>query len=394
MRLLNHIYEISVKFKSLCLLPELARTLSGKLKEEALKMVVRIGTGKILKAMEKIYSHRREFRDIIIPESINQFKQLKERNDSIDEEPQEKVKRMVSPLFMCLLHRSDLFLHLIHGYDKLVPHAKSLVLEKFSAILKSILQPNEVTGLYFEALIIQRESSDKKEDYKPLIEAFRKYIKIKGGKVQSIFSEAIVDFSLKSGNIQILGEFKEDLMVEKLIKILIHRGKQQTFSFKDIKELADIAGLTIHKMLVEVIFYSDQNEDTIPILTALEGMIMTQIDLKDLSKNDFKMLLLHRLNNIMPNKQNITKETKPVPILFFPFLLKIIALLQKQAEVTQPWEVFLELVILLIRGDQQKENVVWQGLVRFCKFDKKMAEQKIIPLMPSEDRERLYQELF
>lgn len=371
--------------------------LEPRLKEKALRMIIRIGTGKILKATEKLYSRKAEFKEIIIPEAESQFELLKTQDEAITSASSEKIKRMISPLLMCLYHKSNLFLKLIDRYDKLVPDAKALVLEKFTAILKSILQPPEVTGNFFEALMYQRESSENREEYKPLIQAFQKYIKIKGGKVPSIFSEAIVDFVIKTGKTEVLREFKEDIVIEKLIKILIHISNQQDFSYFKIKELADITGLSILEMLIEVVFYQGQSEESLAILRKLqelEHIIMQHIDLNDLSKPEFFRLMLLRLNKILPNAQRIHKETKKVPQLFFPFLLKIILLLQRTANMNKPWELFIELVNQLIKGRKWGEPAVWKGLVIYCKFDIELAESKILPLLPLDDREKLRSELY
>jgi hypothetical protein len=38
-----------------------------------------------------------------------------------------------------------------------------------------------------------------------------------------------------------------------------------------------------------------------------------------------------------------------------------------------PWELFIELVKLLIKARKEEETFVWKGLVRYCKFDREMA---------------------
>lgn len=105
-------------------------------------------------------------------------------------------------------------------------------------------------------------------------------------------------------------------------------------------------------------------------------------------------MLLLRLNNILPNRQNLNKETKPVPFLFFPFLLTIIYILRTKAEMMSPWELYLEHVILLIKARKEEEPYVWAGLIRFCKFSKEMTEEKIARILPPDKREKLLLELY
>jgi hypothetical protein len=67
------------------------------------------------------------------------------------------------------------------------------------------------------------------------------------------------------------------------------------------------------------------------------------------------------------------KDVKPVPFLFFPFLIKVIYILRTKTQMNAPWELFLELVKLLIKARKESEPFVWAGLVRYCKFDKVLA---------------------
>ena len=217
---------------------------------------------------------------------------------------------------------------------------------------------------------------------------------MRGEKAQNIFSESIVDYVIKTGTLRILGEFKEDIVKEKLIKVLLYLSKKSDFTFESVKELGEISSISILKILVEVVFYSEQTDETLPLLSKLENLIMQQINLGDLAKPDFIQLLRLRLNNILPNATQLNRKLHPVPALFLPFLLKIVVLLHKKAGMAKPWELFLEFIVLLIKADKIHENIVWQGVVRFATmFDIDWAEKELVRWMKPEDSDRLLDEI-
>lgn len=353
-----------------------------------------LGTAKILKRAEKIFSNTQYFDSIMAPESIIIFGKLKEDAEIYEHAQPEEIKRLISPLFMCLLHKRDLFIELIKDYHKLANPAKLFIIEKFTTILKSVLKSSEIAGDYFEALIDQREKSDKPEDYQSLIEAFKHYVKIQGGKVHGIFSDAIVNYVIKTQNLKILAEFTEEIIKEKIIRILLHLYDVEGFGYEKIQEVMEIANMTDDEILIELIFYSEQNNSTLQKLASMQQIVMHKIQMDEYSKPEFRQKMLLRLNKILPNAQLLHKETKPIPALFFPFLLKLILLLKKDAMIPKPWEMFFELIKLLIKAKKLEEPFVWEGLVRYAKFDRVFTEMKISPLLSIDERERLFNQAF
>lgn len=353
-----------------------------------------LGTAKILKKAERIYSKSEFFDTVMAPESVKIFNQLKENAEIYESAQSDEIKRLISPLFMCLLHKTELFVELIKDYHKLANPAKMFIIEKFTTILKSVLKSNEIAGLYFEVLIVQREESGQPEDYQSLIESFKHYVKIQGGKVHGIFSDAIVNYVIKSKNIKVLDEFGDEIIKEKIIKILLHFCEQEDFDYSKIEEIMDISKMTNYETLIELVFYSEQNTHTLKKLAKMQQMIMQNIEVSEYSKPEFRQKLLLRLNKILPNAQLLNKETKPVPALFFPFLLNIIFKLHKEAHMQKPWEIFFELIKLLIKANKQDEPMVWEGLVRYAKFDRLFSEVKIGPLLKIDERERLFNQAF
>ena len=385
---------MSKRFKQISIFPEIAEFLPNRTKVEAMRLMTKLGSNKILKKIEDKFVKTKEFTEVIVVESVRLFNKLKINSSKYEDASPEKIKRLISPFFMCLKHKKGLFMELIKDYHKLANPAKLYIIDKFTTILKSVLKSNEIAGIYFEALIIQRESSQHPEDYQALIEAFKQYVNIQGGKVRAIFSDAIVNYVIKTGKLKFLGEFSEDMIIEKVVKVILHKATLDGFNVEQVLEVMETSKLTIYQLLIEIVFFSQQDDSTIVVLRKVQTMLMEQIEPMNYSKPEFKQMLLLRLNKILPNRQMLHKDVKPVPFLFFPFLIEVIFILRTKAQMKAPWELFIELVKLLIKARKEEETFVWKGLVRYCKFDREMAQEKIVPLLGIEAREKLINQLY
>lgn len=166
------------RFKQISIFPEIAEFLPQRTKIEAMRLMTKLGSNKILKKIEDKFVSTPEFTDVIAVESVRLFNKLKLNSEKYEDASPEKIKKLISPFFMCLKHKKGLFMELIKDYHRLANPAKLYIIDKFTTILKSVLKSNEIAGIYFEALIIQRESSQHPEDYQALIEAFKQYVNI------------------------------------------------------------------------------------------------------------------------------------------------------------------------------------------------------------------------
>jgi hypothetical protein len=156
---------MSKRFKQISIFPEIAEFLPNRTKVEAMRLMTKLGSNKILKKIEDKFVKTKEFTEVIVVESVRLFNKLKINSSKYEDASPEKIKRLISPFFMCLKHKKGLFMELIKDYHKLANPAKLYIIDKFTTILKSVLKSNEIAGIYFEALIIQRESSQHPEDY-------------------------------------------------------------------------------------------------------------------------------------------------------------------------------------------------------------------------------------
>lgn len=385
---------MSKRFRQIVIFPDFAEFLPEKAKFDALRLMTKLGNNKILKRTEEKFLGTKEFDEVIEVESVRIFNKLKTNGMKYEDASPQKIKRILSPFLMCLKHKRHLFIELIRDYHKICSQGKLQITEKFTTILKSVLKSDEIAGTYFEELLVQRASSGESEEYASLIEKFKDYVELKGDKVRALFSDAITNQVINTGNLSYLAEFSKDMVKEKLIKIILHRSTKDNFSFDDVNEIIEVSKLSTPEILIEIVFYSQQDEKTIPVLRQVEQMLMDKIVPITFSTSEFRQMLLLRLNNILPNRQLLNKETKPVPLLFFPFLLTVIINLRTKAEMQAPWELYLEHVILLIKARKEEEPYVWAGLIRFCKFSKEMTEEKIARILPPDKREKLLLELY
>lgn len=104
------------------------------------------------------------------------------------------------------------------------------------------------------------------EEYQPLIEKFKEYVELKGEKVRAMFSDAITNQVISTGNLSYLAEFSRDMVKEKLIKIILHRSQKENFCFDDVNEIIETGKLSLSEILIEIVFYSLQDDKTMPTL--------------------------------------------------------------------------------------------------------------------------------
>ena len=219
-------------------------------------MMTKLGNNKILKRTEEKYIGTKEFDEIIEVESVRIFNKLKTQGHKYDDASPKKIKRILSPFLMCLKHKRHLFIELIRDYHKVCSQAKLQITEKFTTILKSVLKSDEIAGTYFEELLVQRANSGEPEEYQSLIDKFKDYVALKGEKVRALFSEAITNQVISTGNLSYLTEFSQDMVKEKLVKIILHRSNKDTFGFEDVNEIIEASKLSLSEVLIEVVFFS------------------------------------------------------------------------------------------------------------------------------------------
>lgn len=247
---------MSKRFRQISIFPDFAEFLPGQAKIDALRMMTKLGNNKILKRTEEKFIGTKEFEDVIEVESVRIFTKLKTHGQKYDDSNPQKIKRILSPFLMCLKHKRHLFIELIRDYHKVCAQAKLQITEKFTTILKSVLKSDEIAGTYFEELLIQRASSGQPEEYQSLIDKFKDYVALKGEKVRALFSDAITNQVISTGNLSYLTEFSQDMVKEKLVKIILNHSKKENFGFDDVSEIVEASKLSLPEILIEVVFFS------------------------------------------------------------------------------------------------------------------------------------------
>lgn len=359
--------------------------------------MIDIGESKLVTKMDKKFGKSEYFPNIIYPYSLQKFELLKVQNATqamnASSDP-ELCKRYMSPILTCMLHKSDIFIIIFKDFDDLFTPAQEILKQKFPVILRRVLKTQDLTGFFFQALVFQRDRKSS-ENINSLIESFRKFVRQKGGLVKRHYSDNLCNMIIQSQGTLLLREFYNDLDMDRIVFILMKKMEAKNFGFEVVKEISDATGYSLNRLLIEVVFYPQQDAETIPTLMKIQKKILENLNTTTFANknaNGFKQQLLLRLNKIMPNAQIVKKSNLPVPKLFMPFLLDII-LRMKNSGIAKPWELYVELIKLLIKARKHNEADVWNGILRFAKFDKYMTENILGPMLPLEDRERLINEI-
>lgn len=133
--------------------------------------------------MHKLIPAKDDFRNIVVPAAITLFKTLIERKERFEEESKDKIKKIISPLFMCLIEEPFVYNEIIDNYGELPKTAKAYIKDKFDSILKTILKTPESANLYLREMYKKQKTTTDQvlvEEYKSLLESFKSYMRNQG----------------------------------------------------------------------------------------------------------------------------------------------------------------------------------------------------------------------
>ena len=145
-----------------------------------------LGHSKILKCVHKLIPGKEDFRNIVVPAAITLFKSLIDEKNRYEEESKDKIKKTISPLFMCLIEEPFVYNEIIDNFGELPKAAKTYIKDKFDSILKTILRtPDSANSYLREMYKKQKTTADELlvEEYKSLMESFKGYMRKQGRPV-------------------------------------------------------------------------------------------------------------------------------------------------------------------------------------------------------------------
>lgn len=400
-KVMKHVYKVSKNDKNSILMYELVEYRSKEHKIEAVKYSVKIGHPKILKMLDHLLPDNEEFKKIVIPEAVQAFKKLITKKEKYDESSEDKIKRKVSPLLMCLIQDASVFDHILINFGDLPTPAKDFIKEKFDAILRSVMKSsdNEKFAIASKSILLklyersQASSQDNtnitiENDYHELLKLFKKWMKTQGSKTVKILSSSLKEIILNKKEITFFKGSSPDLLTSDLIHILKDLFEQNLLSTETIKKISQRTGLTLSDLIIETIFYPHQSDKTWPQLARLKEALLKLESQEELASVNFIHKLYVRLQSVLP--AGTQGGGQPVPVLFMPFILELIMKMKNTLGKAKPWEDFMEIIKLLISSKKHREETVWGGLVRFARLDKGLLDTKIAHMLSSEDYEDLY----
>lgn len=339
----------------------------------------------------------------MIPAAVSAFKKLIEEKEEFEEASKEKIKRAMSPLFMCLLEEPSVYNVIIESYGELPNSAKSYIKERFESILKIVLKTPEASTRYLIEMYRRQKNTENEllaEEYRSLLELFKSYMRNQGMKSSYLgaissghLSDILKDIIFENKDVEFLKDSCAELTQTGLVYLLYTLHSQSLLTTEAIKTISDKVGIPVLELMLEVIFYTDQSIDVWPKLNSLKDTMIKMETIEEMSRPEFIHKIVMKLNSIMPNKALPAKQLRPVPILFMPFILSLIMRMQTELKRVKPWESFMEVIRLLISTNKHREEAVWPGLVRFAKLDKELMTTKIAQLLNTEDWEKLYNEV-
>ena len=136
-----------------------------------------------MKCVHKLIPGKEDFRNIVVPAAVTLFKSLIEEKARFEEDSKDKIKKVISPLFMCLIEEPLVYNEIIDNYGDLPKTAKAYIKDKFDSILKTILKTHDSANSYLREMYKkQRTTKDELlvEEYKSLLESFKSYMRNQG----------------------------------------------------------------------------------------------------------------------------------------------------------------------------------------------------------------------
>jgi hypothetical protein len=136
-----------------------------------------------LKYVHRLIPGKDDFACIVIPAAISIFKKLIDDRDEYEDASKDKIKRAMSPLFMCLVEEAAVYNEIIDSYGDLPTSGKTFIKERFESILKIVLKTPESSTKYLIEMYKRQKNTENEllaEEYKSLLELFKNYMRNQG----------------------------------------------------------------------------------------------------------------------------------------------------------------------------------------------------------------------
>ncbi len=396
--ILEHIFNVTENDKNSTLLFEIVQFSHKELKIKAAMLILKLGHTKVLKLIDKLLSPEAVLK-IVVPQAIEIYTKLTEQSDQLEQETEDKIKRMINPILMCLQKNHSIFKDIIAHFGCLPKLGKKVIEDKFESILKTVLKSNEAAKSVLATLyqsIRTADSQNVEVELTNLFESFKVYMSEQGQTWSEHLSELLRDLIIEQRDVALLKDCAKELSTAHLITILLVFNQEKLLTSELISQLAKKSGKNLPEQTLEVIFYDVKQLPLEHRLNAYDLVYSLKSELVKLQTTaafcqpDFIQLILKKLNGL---SSAAGKPSKPVPLLFMPFLLEIIFKMNQELKRAKPCDEFLDVITSLIKTGKHREKEVWPGLVRFASFDKDLMQNKIANLLPGEDWQDLSNEI-
>lgn len=136
-----------------------------------------------MKYVHRLIPGKDDFASIVIPAAVSIFKKLIDDKDEYEDASKDKIKRAMSPLFMCLVEEPSVYNEIIDSYGDLPTSGKTFIKERFESILKIVLKTPESSTKYLIEMYKRQKNTENEllaQEYKSLLELFKSYMRNQG----------------------------------------------------------------------------------------------------------------------------------------------------------------------------------------------------------------------
>jgi hypothetical protein len=300
---------------------------------------------------------------------------------------------------MCLHVDKSIFHELMGCYSELQPFAKDFIKSQLSKILRIILatksekdkldeKATESELVYLYSMMKSDPSNESKvSEFSQIIQLYKDFVRNHGQEATKNLSKVLHKVILEHKDVSFLVQSCTQLLMSHLIGLLSDLNSEGLVSAADVKAISLKTNISIFDLIMETIFYPDQEKWQ--QLYLLQEKLFYMEPLGELTSGLIGKTMISQLNKVMPNKVTPGKVERPIPVLFMPFFLTLIVRMSRELGYIRPWNNFSGVVPLLIKSKKYLEPAVWEGFIRFCRLDPDYFRTDIKSLLTAEEWERV-----
>lgn len=337
--------------------------------QESLELAVKTGKGPTLKQLSEHFLATPHFDQVIVPAARNRFSQLRP-NYLVGGPPSEaKVKQLVSPVMMVLLHRPGLLEAVIEEYFHICEEGARFFESKLEILLQNIVKGREKV----EELCHFVFSKYKENPEAPRIQTLLRSV-VSVAKLHGSYYKTLVDFlvGFAKAEPQYFAHLRPELDVQVLFDfiILVYETDLPYF-LANIKDSYSQWNIRLEDFFKFVAFTEKQSKNFELCARFCADLIDWYLE-EIQPRTIFKALMneYHR------------REGREFPVMLAHIAYQFAKIEKGRGQSVEP---FLEAFKEGIAKGLTTEPIFWKALIQYSRFEKVVTLESLRPLL-SEDR--------